>query len=66
MEYGQKRRSGRLAAPHVLVMAPGWSRRRVERKLASGGARDAQFKDSLLSLPDGEDRASEIVRELRT
>ena len=55
-EYGQKRRSGRLTAPVVKVMAPGWGRRRMEAKLARHG-RDTQFKDQLLGLPDPEDRA---------
>ena len=63
IEYDQKRRSGRLHAPHVQVMAKGWSSRRVKAKL-DRGLRDVQFKDNLLGLPDEEDRPSDVIRDL--
>ena len=63
MEYAQKRRSGRLQPLCVHVMAAGWSRKRLAAKLAKA-ARDTQFKDALLGLPDDEDGAAEILREL--
>ena len=62
IEYDQKRKSGRLHAPLVQIMAEGWSSRRVEAKLARA-VRDIQFKDELLGLPDGDD-AGEVVKEL--
>ena len=63
IEYDQKRRSGRLHAPHVQVMAKGWSSRRVKAKL-DRGLRDVQFKDNLLGLPDEEDQPSDVIKDL--
>jgi len=63
IEYEQKRRSSRLHPPHLLVMAKGWSSRRLQAKLAQA-FRDTQFKDSLLGLADEEDQPSDIIKEL--
>ena len=65
IEYEQKRRSGRLHAPHVQVMSRGWSAKRLGDKIGRA-ARDTQFKDVLLGLPDGGDLPSEIIRDLST
>lgn len=48
VEYEQKRASGRLAAPVLLLMKPGWFERKTDASLRSG-TRDAQFKATLLS-----------------
>ncbi len=63
MEYQQKRNSGRLHPPTIQVMTPGWSARRHRARL-SRAPRDAQLKDSLLSLPDADDHPADIAREL--
>lgn len=63
LEYEQKRLSGRLHPPALQVMPAGWFDERVRARLMRG-ARDVQFKDSLLGLPDEEDRSSEVVKEL--
>jgi hypothetical protein len=63
IEYEQKRNSGRLNFPAVLVMASGWYGRRRAAKLAKGG-RDTQFKDALLGLPDAEDQFESPIREI--
>ena len=65
IEYEQKRRSDRLHAPHVQVMSRGWSARRLRDKIGRA-ARDTQFKDALLGLPDEDDLPSEIIRDLST
>ena len=65
IEYEQKRRSDRLHAPHVQVMSRGWSARRLGAK-SGRSARDTQFKDALLSLPDEDDLPSEIIKDLST
>lgn len=52
VEYAQKRQSGRLAAPVLWVMKPGWFERSAAAAMQRGG-RDAQFKSALLvSLPE--------------
>lgn len=48
IEYAQKRESGRLGAPILCVMKPGWFERKANAVLESG-ARDTQFKAQLLS-----------------
>lgn len=48
IEYAQKRESGRLGAPVLCVMKPGWFERKANAVLESG-ARDTQFKAQLLS-----------------
>jgi hypothetical protein len=65
IEYEQKRRSDRLHAPHVQVMSRGWSAKRLRDKIGRA-ARDTQFKDALLGLPDEDDLPSEIIRDLST
>jgi GH3 auxin-responsive promoter len=58
VEYAQKRDSGRLGAPVLWVMKPGWFERKVSASLQRGG-RDVQFKAQLLScVPED---SSEIV-----
>jgi hypothetical protein len=52
IEYAQKRDSGRLGAPVLWLMKPGWFERNTGARLGSGG-RDAQFKAQLLgSAPE--------------
>ena len=52
VEYAQKRESGRLAPPILWLMKPGWFERKAAAALKSG-ARDVQFKSSLLvSVPE--------------
>ena len=63
IEYEQKRKSGRLGSPAVLVMPSGWHSRRRAAKLAKGG-RDTQFKDALLGLPDAEDHLESPMRQI--
>ncbi len=63
IEYDQKRRSGRLAAPTVRVMARGWSARRIQGKIAARG-RDVQFKDALLALAGDDEDTPEVIKEL--
>jgi hypothetical protein len=48
VEYAQKRDSGRLRAPVLWVMKPGWFERKVSASLQRGG-RDVQLKTQLLS-----------------
>jgi hypothetical protein len=48
IEYAQKRQSGRLGAPILWVMKPGWFERKANTILGSG-AHDTQFKAQLLS-----------------
>ena len=48
IEYAQKRESGRLGAPVLWVMKPGWFERKTQANLARSG-RDVQFKAPLLS-----------------
>ncbi len=48
VEYAQKRESGRLGAPVLCVMKPGWFERKANATLPRGGY-DAQFKAQLLS-----------------
>lgn len=48
VEYTQKRDSGRLGAPILCVMKPGWFDRRSGATVKHSG-RDAQFKAQLLS-----------------
>ncbi len=48
LEYRSKRTSGRLGSPCLYLMRPGWYERRVQRRV-SAGARDTQFKASLLN-----------------
>ena len=49
VEYAQKRESGRLGAPVLCVMKPGWFERKVEVILQRDG-RDTQFKAQLLCV----------------
>ena len=65
IEYEQKRHSARLHAPHVYVMCKGWSAKRLEAKMGRA-ARDTQFKDVLLGLPDEDDLPSDILKDLST
>ena len=65
IEYEQKRRSGRLHPPHVHVMDRGWSAKRLGNKIGQA-ARDTQFKDTLLGLPDEDDLPSDILKDLST
>jgi hypothetical protein len=52
VEYAQKRESGRLAPPVLWLMKPGWFERKAAAAVNSG-ARDVQFKSSLLvSVPE--------------
>jgi hypothetical protein len=57
IEYAQKRESGRLGAPILCVMKPGWFERKAN-ELLHGGVRDTQFKAQLLST------AAEDAREI--
>ena len=65
IEYEQKRRSARLHPPHIHLMSSGWSSRRLQAKMTRTN-RDIQFKDTLLGLPDEDDLAEEIMKELST
>jgi hypothetical protein len=60
IEYAQKRASRRLAAPVLWLMKTGWFERQAQAAHERGGARDTQFKASLLSSAP-EDPA-EIIR----
>ena len=65
IEYEQKRRFGGLHAPPVHVMSRGWCPKRLGKKIGRA-ARDTQFKDTLLGLPDEEDLPPGIIRDLST
>ena len=63
IEYDQKRGSGRLGPVRIHLMREGWHQRRRQAKLARG-ARDAQFKDALLGLPDDDDDPTEVAKSI--
>ena len=50
-------------APHISLVAKGWSSKRVEAKL-DRGLRDIQFKDNLLGLPDEKNHPSDVMKDL--
>jgi GH3 auxin-responsive promoter len=61
IEYAQKRASGRLAAPVLWVMKPGWFERGSRSSLAG---REAQFKAQLLSVTPEDPKEVLTVVEL--
>ena len=63
IEYDQKRRSGRLGPPCIMLMPEGWHARRLRAKVARG-AGDIQFKDALLGLPDAEDEVAQPIKQV--
>ena len=65
IEYEQKRRSARLHSPHIHVMSSGWSSKRLKAKMTLA-IWDAQFKDTLLGLPDEDDHSTAITKDLST
>jgi hypothetical protein len=60
-EYASKRASGRLGAPRVHLMAPGWSERAC-RAAFEAGKRDFQFKWPALAAAWAPGFADEVVR----
>ena len=62
IEYAQKRESGRLGAPVLWVMKPGWFERKTRASLQSGG-RDAQFKAQLLGTAPEDTGEIQLVVE---
>ena len=61
VEYAQKRESGRLFAPVLCVMKPGWFERKAQAIL-QGGGRDTQFKAQLLCVtPEDPDEIQLIL-----
>ncbi|MBC7795727.1 MAG: GH3 auxin-responsive promoter family protein [Pyrinomonadaceae bacterium] len=47
IEYEQKRKSKRLAAPHLFLMKSGWAKEELRRHIAAG-KRDTQYKRVIL------------------
>jgi hypothetical protein len=60
VEYDQKRRSKRLAAPRLHLMAQGWARREMHRQIRMG-RRDTQYKWQILCREKREDDLKEIL-----
>jgi hypothetical protein len=62
-EYASKRDSGRLGAPRLCLMRPGWSERVCHREFASG-RRDLQHKWSALRPEWDEASRGEVVERV--
>jgi hypothetical protein len=63
MEYRSKRESGRLEAPRLLLMQPGWSERVAHGEI-SLGRRDVQYKWAHIQLEWDEASRQEVRRTL--
>lgn len=60
IEYAQKRASGRLAAPRLHLMRPGWAQELARRQIRAG-KRDTQYKWPLLCSEPCEEDATFVL-----
>jgi len=65
VEYNQKRASGRLGAPTLHIMKPGWADRHQKNEVLQKGKRDAQYKWRYIQYEWSTGLREEVLRSLQ-